>query len=131
MSNGEKKPKWKTDKKSLLTKADEEAFFVWLSHLANEQGSEQMGLIDAYNTWLLTTGDGDTVLKRLIDVPRQLFLPYPDDERPWVEIATDPAVNECVCALGGRTEAEVSWQDCPVHKESTNGEEPTSGEGTH
>lgn len=35
--------------------------------------------------WLCTTGDGSVALQRINDAPKQLFLPFPDDERPWRE----------------------------------------------
>jgi hypothetical protein len=37
----------------------------------------------AFVQWLITTGDGAVALQRINDAPRQLFLPFPDDERPY------------------------------------------------
>ena len=56
------------------------AFWMWLpagTHDAND-------MPDLFIEWLLTTGDGAVVLERINTVPRQLFLPFQDDEQPWV-----------------------------------------------
>jgi hypothetical protein len=39
---------------------------------------------DMFVEWLCSTGDGAVVLERINRVPRQLFLPFQDDEQPWI-----------------------------------------------
>lgn len=49
-----------------------------------EKAPLQAGLV-LFVKWLRTTGDGDVALRRIQEAPRQLFLPFPDEERPWTE----------------------------------------------
>ena len=45
--------------------------------------ASEASVVSAFVEWLVMTGDGDVVLRRINDAPRQLFLPFPDEERPW------------------------------------------------
>ena len=36
--------------------------------------------------WLHVTGPGSDALGRIKEAPRQLFLPFGDDDRPWKEV---------------------------------------------
>lgn len=65
------------------------AFRAWLR--ANGVPSYKSGEVFVTNfvEWLLRTGDGAVALRRINDFPRQLFLPFTDDSRPWRVVRAD------------------------------------------
>lgn len=80
-------PRWKAGEEgSPIGSELREAFIKW----TNDE--YQMGrlnprtdhIVDVFSRWLLTTGDGSVALARINDCPRQLFLPFPDEDRPYV-----------------------------------------------
>lgn len=82
MSLSTDKATWKDlENKSLLTQEEHNRLWEWIA--INEPQSAQRPLVDGFIRWLVTTGDGAMVLRRINDVPRQLFLEFEDEERPY------------------------------------------------
>ncbi len=120
MPKEEAKVRWKPGKKSLLDDDFEQSFWAWMGKKDVVETTE-VGVLDRFIEWLLTTGDGDVVMRRMADAPRQLWLAFPDEHRPWEE-----KEKECTCAFGDREKYHVFWENCPVHKERHDEKEPGS-----
>jgi hypothetical protein len=59
-------------------------YYQWLAATDNPGRN----MTETFCRWLIETGDGAVALKRIQDFPRQLFLPFDDDDRPWKTTTT-------------------------------------------
>ena len=58
-------------------------FVKWMEVTGKDPYPTLKEALRTFVEWLLTTGDGSVALRRINEFPRQLFLPFTDDDRPW------------------------------------------------
>lgn len=79
---------WKeTQVHEVIGDAAHDAFQKW----RHQSGLQEVPTVRAFVWWLLFTTDGDMARRRINDFPRQLFLPFGDEDRPW-ELLKDVSV---------------------------------------